>query len=1138
MQFQQREISTHAYDIRFHDGGPNNQQSIIHSWSFDQDSKPHLLRVFDFPVFCRMQLPSFVMNGSVMTPMMWTPESLDSLFVRINQKLMNQRKDLPTNWVLQYQEKIYYYNAGRKFPMPLVFFKNQKAMRDFISVMKYPIYTSEWGSLNCHVWEDDIPPIRKWITACASKDSEGKIVDELTFCGWMKCNATLVPESLKVSTIEHEYFVSWTDVRPIPVAECESWATSPLVLSFDLENYSHMPLCLPKHDHPEDAVIMNSCIVQRQGSDNSTRMRYCFVLGNCPDIPETELPNTKIICVADEVDAILKFGDLVREVDPDIITGYNIQGWDYPALDARLTTIYGSKWPTMGRIRNEQTKLVSKTWQSSGYGFMRLNYLDMEGRISIDMLPYVQREPVKLRSYRLDKVAAHYLGRGKHPVTPQDIFEAFRLMRNTLTVLYAFNEAAKLDPSVLQDTSYQEAFNRTLELYKEALEKYKKVVRYCIEDSEVTIDLFFKLDVWFALIGLARVAGVTPLELVNNGQQRRCISLIYNKACARDIVIDKRQEPKLPYAGGHVGQPDPGVYDCIMFLDFASLYPSIIQAYNICYTTLVPPELFDKIPDDQVHIIKFQQEEEETGPEDDDDDLDYETIKRRRKAKKANAPTVTKDYCFKFVKSPEGILPTICRELVNERAYVRDVLLPAATGILKKVLNCRQMGLKITANSVYGFLGVEGGKLPLKEGAMCVTAKGRELILWVNEFLKKEYNASIVYNDTDSAAIQEPGLTDRKKVNARGHELVEIINAFLPPPLKLTYEKGGLMLIFCKKKYELMYITDKGELELGKDGKYKLLSRGDVMARRENCSFIKKWYHELLICVMERRPIVEAVTIIIKYTMELLEEKVPDEQLEGIRGLAPHYSSVNYPMNIFANRLRQAGKSAVPGDRIEFLFIKDPPIAPTDHVGWKMYTPDEVQEAKARGKPLKIDYAFYLQRVFKNHINQLFSVGYKEELKKLTKCVYRPIRGQKDRTLDTICDIFYFYERDGYRKLIPMMKDWIIEELKPKDCSFVIDGAPTEQTASSQYSNQYAGQYVGQYGAIPQQGGVDFTNVAHSNAWYPSSNYDAKFDLDNGASCQTSNQTSNQVPYNPYYNYGINDPSNISNGGMDAVFTF
>ena len=121
------------------------------------------------------------------------------------------------------------------------------------------------------------------------------------------------------------------------------------------------------------------------------------------------------------------------------------------------------------------------------------------------------------------------------------------------------------------------------------------------------------------------------VDLFTRGQQVRCLSQIYDLAAKHNYIIDARDSRGIRFSGGFVFEPKPGLYENIICLDFASLYPSIMQAFNICHTTLVPPELMDRVPDEDCYVFDFDQEEDDDDDEEDDDPMKRRQRRRRRR---------------------------------------------------------------------------------------------------------------------------------------------------------------------------------------------------------------------------------------------------------------------------------------------------------------------------------------------------------------------------------------------------------------------------------------------------------------------------------------------------------------------------
>ena len=151
-------------------------------------------------------------------------------------------------------------------------------------------------------------------------------------------------------------------------------------------------------------------------------------------------------------------------------------------------------------------------------------------------------------------------------------------------------------------------------------------------------------------------------------------------------------------------EPTRGYYtDPVATLDFASLYPSIMMAHNLCYSTLVPAYKAKQFP-----------------PED-------------------LITTPNGDF-FVNQRVKKGLLPMILEELIGARKRARQELAKTSDPFQKAVLDGRQLALKISANSVYGFTGAQVGQLPCLPISSSVTAYGREMIEATKDYVLKKYN--------------------------------------------------------------------------------------------------------------------------------------------------------------------------------------------------------------------------------------------------------------------------------------------------------------------------------------------------------------------------------------------------------------
>lgn len=764
---EQIEIKVVPYDVTISDSvldentGENHVN--IHLWCLDKESNPWFIRVRDFPAYFYIELP-YLVNS---VPYGWDNASAGKV-VDYLKKVMGD--NAPTNWHFGFFQKLYYYQGEKKFPMIFIQFRTLEAVKHCNNLLNKPRNIYPLGTMQLKCWEFKIDLIRKFYTA---KDAN--------FCQWLHVKGTefsleneyrISKSGTKEKPIR-ELSVSYRDITPIPTSQSDSWFTHPRILAFDIETYSDNHKTFPNKLNSKHVCNIISCIYYELGNVTS-RKKYVFVLGDSKDIE-----GATVVKVQTEIELINEFAKLVNELDPEIISGYNIFAFDYPYLDIRLQTKF-EDWPIMGRLERKPTKMLETKWKSGAFGTQEINILEMEGRLNIDMLPIVKRD-YRLDKYSLEFVSQYFLGKGKLDVNPVDMFRAYErqafIIKNAKQFLLEHTGERVKNWDILEKLEHYKTsekdecilanIEKIKTRYLHALEEVTNIVKYCIIDSDLVVDLFDKLNVWIGLNALSSVVGVSIMQLFTRGQQVRCLSQVYDRASRKGIVLDNRQKDKVFYAGGFVFEPKPGLYDGVICLDFASLYPSIMRAMNICFTTLVPPDLYDEVGEEKATIIEVEQEEPadgkipKSGGEDvvelDDDGSDSDD--------EFSSSKIFKTYKYKWVKKNVryGILPEIQDHLVGSRNIIKKELAtledeldecedPKRVAEIKLLLVLKDKysnALKVSANSLYGFLGAqEGGVLSLIEAAMCITSTGRNLIMTVNKFVEEKYNASIVYGDS------------------------------------------------------------------------------------------------------------------------------------------------------------------------------------------------------------------------------------------------------------------------------------------------------------------------------------------------------------------------------------------------------
>lgn len=467
----------------------------------------------------------------------------------------------------------------------------------------------------------------------------------------------------------------------------------PLIMCFDIEVVSSTS-GMPQPYVKDDRIEMVSCVFRRYLDDNDR----IFLLHL--DDYELCIDDVTSISCNDELDMIHKFFDLIKTINPDVITGFNIYGFDFDYIVSKLQ--YYMEYTTMcSRPNLEQFVVEDMDWNSSAYGYNRYKKIKIGGRVIFDMMLYFKR--FKLEKYSLDVISNKFLNEGKDDMPYKEMFENFR--------------------------------NRT---------NLEKVASYCIKDSLLVLKLFDKFNVWNELCETSRIMRCHIEDIYTRGEQLKVTNQMIKECIDRDIVLVKRDvEDQRDYGGATVLDPTKGIHKNCVVLDFQSLYPSIIIAFNICPSTV-----------------------------------------------KSN-----------FSKKEMGLFPGCIKNLLEERKNVKARMINASDSIEKIILDKKQNALKICANSMYGTMGfasnVYFGSITCAEK---VTSLGRQILEstvdQINEYV------DVIYGDTDSCMLKFPDGMSSKKVTEYAKLISQKVSSTLPNPIVLKFEEYyKKMILFSKKRY-------------------------------------------------------------------------------------------------------------------------------------------------------------------------------------------------------------------------------------------------------------------------------------------------------------------------------------------------
>ncbi|RXG74084.1 DNA polymerase delta catalytic subunit [Armadillidium vulgare] len=426
-----------------------------------------------------------------------------------------------------YKESIYNYHGQKKAPFIKITVTQQRLIATSKRLLSEgEVYVNEIGTPTYEAYESNV-------------DFEVRfMVDRhIVGCCWIE-----IPPR-KWSLREQKGQESWCQIE-VDVGCTDFTAHAPdgewsriapfRILSFDIECAGRKGV-FP--EAKQDPVIQIGNNVIRQG-DNEPFVKCIFTLNECAPIIGSQVLSFK----SEE------WAAFVRKLDPDILTGYNINNFDLPYLIDRANHLKSNKFSFLGRIKAVRSMCKTTTLQSRQMGKRENKVINIEGRSQFDLLMVLLRD-YKLRSYTLNAVSYHFLQEQKEDVH-----------HSIITDLQNGNDQTR-----------------------------RRLAVYCLKDAYLPLRLLDKLMCIINYMEMSRVTGVPLSYLLTRGQQIKVVSQLLRKASEQDLIIPTyKGGGEEEYEGATVIEPKRGYYDVpITTLDFSSLYPSIMMAHNLCYTSLL-----------------------------------------------------------------------------------------------------------------------------------------------------------------------------------------------------------------------------------------------------------------------------------------------------------------------------------------------------------------------------------------------------------------------------------------------------------------------------------------------------------------------------------------------------------------------
>ncbi|KRZ37588.1 DNA polymerase zeta catalytic subunit, partial [Trichinella pseudospiralis] len=659
------------------------------------------------------------------------------------------------------------------------------------------------------------------------------------------------------------------------------------------------------------------------------------------------------ICVQTEFELLEQFSNIVLNFDPDLIVGYEIQMLSWGYLFERASFLGMDMCTRCSRIpdKNKQSR------SSSDDDWWSMANIHVAGRIVLNLW-HIMRSVVLL----------FYVTLGIY--TFENV--AFHVLRKRVP-FYSFEQLTHWH------TGYHSRW-RVYDYYK---------LRVC-----ANLEMLIQRDILNRTSELARLFGIQFFDVLSRGSQFRVESMLLRMTKARQFVSlspnpFQRRRMEAPECLPLNLEPESQFYrDPVVVLDFQSLYPSICIAYNYCYSTCLGKVKKLRKAD----LITFG----------------CSTLSIPSSLLAKLRPHVNVSPAgVAFVNSDlrRGILPQMLEEILSTRVMVKRCMQQYSKNKpLVKILDSRQLGLKLIANVTYGYTSANfSGRMPCVEVADSIMSKGRETLENAIRFVNRneKWNAHVVYGDTDSLFVLLRGIS-KEKAFAVGAEIAASITEMNPYPVKLKFEKVYYPCILQTKKRYVGYSYQSVDQMVP-----TFDAKGIETVRRDTCPAVSKILEKSLRILFETNDISNVRNYVCEQFQKILSGSVPLMDFifaKEYRGKAYYRQNASVPSLHIAKRRMIRDHRAEPRirERVRYLIVCGEPKC-------TLISCVKEPEEFLLNPGLRLNVIYYIVRQISPALNRCFNMLGHDALRwfeRMPKRIHYSRLEQRDR-------LFYEADRRG-----------------------------------------------------------------------------------------------------------------------------
>lgn len=527
----------------------------------------------------------------------------------------------------------------------------------------------------------------------------------------------------------------------------------------------------------------------------------------------------EILEADNERELLAKFIELVKDIDPDIIVGYNQDNFDWPYIKKRA-----KKHNLKVDIGRDGSELDIR-------GRSRI-----AGRLNVDLYDIAMRT-IDVKVKKLENIA-EFLGRKED---------------------FADIEA--------KDIHYNWTNGN-----RDSVKTYAR--QDVLNTHYIAGEL---LPMHFELSRMIRL----PLDDVTRcGRGKQVDWLLLSEANRVGEVAPNPPEYATPYEGAFVLEPVRGLYENVVCLDFASMYPNIMISYNISPDTVDGRDGYFEAPE----------------------------VKHR------------------FKKEPDGFFKRILRMLIDRRKEIKKAMKNVDTDSTDyRIFNIKQSALKVLTNSFYGYMGWNLARWYCRECAEATTAWGRHFIK-TSARIGEEMEFEVLYGDTDSIFVRKEGL-NFEQLKKESYRLIEKLSEELP--VKIEIEDFYNTAFFVEKKRYAGLTVDGN-----------LVVKGLEVRRGDWCELAKKLQRNVIETILKDRDPERAAVYVKDIIGEVKEGKIPLNDYVIYKGLTRRpekYEAVQAHVKA-AKKASAKGINYPIGSKVGFVVTKG-----TGNIGDRAYPYDLIE---------------------------------------------------------------------------------------------------------------------------------------------------------------------------------------------------